>query len=215
MGLKKPKQPRLDPYNAFLNIPYDNQFQNLYLAYISGLSAFGLFPKATLEIPGSKRRLDRIFGLIQTCGYSFHDLSRVQLDRKAPATPRFNMPFELGLAVAWAMVQNNDQIWFVFESVKRRVQKSLSDLDGTDIYIPDGTVGGIFRELNNALVRSEHRPTQRQMQSIYRKLKQSCLKVMHDKGAKSVFEASVFKELVVVAGTLAKLYIPRLSRTLV
>ena len=62
MGLKKPKQPRLDPYNAFLNIPYDNQFQNLYLAYISGLSAFGLFPKATLEIPGSKRRLDRIFG---------------------------------------------------------------------------------------------------------------------------------------------------------
>ena len=125
------------------------------------------------------------------------------------------MPFELGLAVAWAMVQNNDQIWFVFESVKRRVQKSLSDLNGTDIYIHDGTVRGIFRELNNALVRSEYRPTQRQMQSIYRKLKQSCLKVMHDKGAKSVFEASVFKELVVVAGTLAKLYIPRLSRTLV
>jgi len=33
--------------------------------------------------------------------YSFHDLSRVELDKKLPPTPRFNMPFELGLVVAW------------------------------------------------------------------------------------------------------------------
>ena len=58
MGLEKPKQPAFDPYSAFLNIPYDTQFENLYLAFIAGITAFGLIPKA------------RIFGLIKSCGCS-------------------------------------------------------------------------------------------------------------------------------------------------
>lgn len=87
--------------HAFLNIPYDEEFRDLYLAYIAGTVAFGLLPRATLEIPGGARRLERIFDLITSCGYSFHDLSRVELDRKYPQTPRFNMPFELGMVVAW------------------------------------------------------------------------------------------------------------------
>ena len=39
-----------NPRHAFLNIPYDEAFQNLYLAYIAGITAFGLVPKATLEV---------------------------------------------------------------------------------------------------------------------------------------------------------------------
>jgi hypothetical protein len=84
---------------VFLNIPYDPNFESLCLAYICGLACFGLVPRATLEIPGN-RRLDRIITLIQECSFSIHDLSRVQLDPYKPRTPRFNMPFELGLAVA-------------------------------------------------------------------------------------------------------------------
>ena len=86
--------------SVFLNLPYDSNFESLFLAYIAGVNAFGMTPRATLEISGSKRRLDRIVELIAACPYSIHDLSRVQRDRRAPATPRFNMPFELGLAVA-------------------------------------------------------------------------------------------------------------------
>src|SRR5271157_2636986 len=86
--------------NVFLNIPYDPGFESLYLAFIAGLCGFGLIPRAVLQIPGSKRRLDRILSLIRRCKISFHDLSRVELDRNRPPTPRFNMPFELGLAVA-------------------------------------------------------------------------------------------------------------------
>jgi hypothetical protein len=55
-----------------------------------------------VEIPGGARRLDRILRLIRSCRYSFHDLSRVELDRNPPPTPRFNMPFELGLAIGLA-----------------------------------------------------------------------------------------------------------------
>ena len=86
--------------DAFLNVPYDKKYEKLFLAFIAGLCRFGLVPRATIEIPGSQRRLDRIIDLIDECRYSFHDLSRVTLDRNPPPTPRFNMPFELGLAVA-------------------------------------------------------------------------------------------------------------------
>lgn len=69
-----------------------------------------------LQIPGSYRRLDRLTKLISDCQYSFHDLSRVELDSKRPATPRFNMPFELGLAVAWAEHVSPEHRWYVFEA---------------------------------------------------------------------------------------------------
>jgi hypothetical protein len=105
---------------AFLNIPYDVDFQSLYLAHIAGITAFGLRPRATLEIPGGARRLDRIFDLIKSCRYSFHDLSRVELDVRRPATPRFNMPFELGLAVAWDKLNAGQHVWFVLEAKSRR-----------------------------------------------------------------------------------------------
>src|SRR5260370_33177509 len=82
--------------SVFLNLPYDRSFQNLFLAFIAGTSALGLIPRATLEIPGSTRRLDRILPLIRPCQYAIQDLSRVQPDRDPPATPRFPMPFWLG-----------------------------------------------------------------------------------------------------------------------
>jgi hypothetical protein len=81
--------------SVFLNLPYDARFRSLFLAYVAGNSAFGLIPRATLEIPGGARRLDRILALMESRRYSIHDMSRVQLDRRPPPTPRFNMPFEL------------------------------------------------------------------------------------------------------------------------
>jgi hypothetical protein len=47
---------RKPPDKVFLNIPYDRNFENLFLAYIAGISAFGLVPRATLEIANSSRR---------------------------------------------------------------------------------------------------------------------------------------------------------------
>jgi hypothetical protein len=136
---------------VFLNLPYDTAFENLLLAYIAGISALGFTPRATLEIPFGQRRLERILTLISQCKYSIHDLSRVQLDRRTPRTPRFNMPFELGLTVALERSQYPDHSWIVCETVLRRINKSLSDLDGTDCYVHDGTIKGVFRELGTLL----------------------------------------------------------------
>jgi hypothetical protein len=83
------------------------------------------------------------------------------------------------------------------------VGKSLSDLSGTDVYVHDGTSAGVFRELCNALILADHQPTVSQMSAIYRGLRRRLPSVMKSAGAKSVFEARVFADLIVVAQGLA------------
>lgn len=197
---------------AFLNVPYDRRYENLYLAFIAGLCGFGLIPRATIEIPGSERRLERIFRLIRSCPYSFHDLSRVQLDRNPPPTPRFNMPFELGLAVAWSRVRDRGHEWFVFEAVNHRMSKSLSDMGGTDPYIHGGTPRGVLRCLTNALTRTRHRPTLPQLEGIYRHLKQAAAVIKRALGTDTLFEARPFHDLVIAARASAARHIPSLRR---
>lgn len=188
--------PLVKPNAVFVNIPYDERFRRLYLAYIVGLTHLGLEPRATLGISGTERRLDRILALIQSCRYSIHDLSRVQLDRTPPCTPRFNMPFELGLTVTWAKLNPAQHSWFVFEARPRRVQKSLSDLDGSDPNIHDGTVEGVMREICNAFVRSRAaRPAVPEMMRTYRGLSSKLNEIIAAAGARSVFEARIFDDL--------------------
>jgi hypothetical protein len=198
---------------AFLNVPFDAQFEPLFLAFIAGLSGFGLLPQSVLQIPGSHRRLDRLTNLISTCEYSFHDLSRVELDRKRPQVPRFNMPFELGLAVGWEKHGGQPHQWYAFESKPHRALKSLSDLNGTEFYIHDNRPIGIFRCLTNALARSEHRPTVRELQDIYHELTRRARTIKRDLATKSLFDTRPFRELVVGAGESARRRIPSLRQT--
>jgi hypothetical protein len=199
---------RAKDISVFLNVPYDAAFENLLLAYIAAISAYGFSPRATLEIPFGQRRLDRILTLIRQSQYSIHDLSRVQLDRKPPRTPRFNMPFELGLTIALERTAHPDHSWIVCETVLRRVNKSLSDLDGTDAYIHGGTIKGVFREMGNAFVGSSRQPTVTEMSQIYRVLRAQFPSVLKRAGAKDAFNARVFKELCVLASTAANELIP-------
>jgi hypothetical protein len=189
---------------VFLNIPYDKKFDRLFKAYICGTSAFGLIPRATVEIPGGARRLDRILELIQSCKYAIHDLSRVELDRTPPLTPRFNMPFELGLSVAHEKTSKKDKHeWFVCESKNFRLAKSLSDLNGTDPYIHNGTVNGLFAQLRNMFVRNERQPSIQQMWTIYRETSRGIPTVLHQAGSSSLYSARIFKDLCVLAGASA------------
>jgi hypothetical protein len=202
---------RAEQESAFLNIPYDHRYESLYLAFIAGLCAFGLRPRATIEIPGAQRRLERILELIRGCRYSFHDLSSVQLDRNSPPTPRFNMPFELGLAVDWSLGAGSGHEWFVFESTPHRLSKSLSDLNGTDPYIHEGTVTGVLRGLMNALTRTTHRPELADLDLIYRDLLKAARKIRLERGG-SLFEARAFQDLAVLAQQSAQGQISSLRR---
>ena len=183
----------------FRNIPYDSKYEDLFLAFLAGLSGFALIPHATLEIPGSRRRLDRIVHLLRRCRYSFHDLSRVELDPTPPATPRFNMPFELGLVVALAKTQPGRHEWLVFETRSHRIWKSLSDLAGTDEYVHGGTPVGLLRALTNALVRRRRQPTLAELEEVYRDVSSYASEIKRRLRTTSVFEARAFRELVAAA----------------
>lgn len=199
---------RKKPAEVFLNVPYDHDFEKLFLAYIAGITAFGLVPRATLEIPSSSRRLDKIIALIETCRYSVHDLSRVKCNPHAPRTPRFNMPFELGLAVAYQRkVGGEKHSWFVCEAMQFRLAKSLSDLNGTDPYIHDGKIVGVFRELCNIFARSDRQPTTQQMGQVYREISQNLAEIMRRSGATSPYTTRVFKDLIFVASDYANMFV--------
>jgi hypothetical protein len=155
-----------------IKIDYDPRFRSLYLAYIAGLVHLGREPRVTLGIPGGTRRLDKILTLIRGCRYSIHDLSYVSLDRNAPfPTPRFNMPFELGLAVTWQKLNPSMHSWFAFEARDYRLQKSLSDLNGTDPQIHRGRASRVLRELSNIFRRTKDQPTAPEMNSTFRALR--------------------------------------------
>lgn len=202
--------PKTDPTFAFLNIPFDQQFETLYLAFIAGLSGFGLIPQAVLQIPGSQRRLDRLIPLLGSCRYSFHDLSRVEVDAHRPRTPRFNMPFELGLAVAQAEYVHKEHRWYIFEAKRFRVLKSLSDLNGTEPYIHDGRPIGVLRELTSALARSRHKPTVLELTAVYRDVKLTAETLKRDLATQTLFDARPFQDLVLAASISARRHIASL-----
>lgn len=189
------QKPRVEKDAVFLNIPYDAKFERLYLAYIVGLISLDLVPKVTLGIPSGQRRLTRILRLVAGCRYSVHDLSRVELDRNKPCTPRFNMPFELGVCVTWAELNPSQHMWFVLETQERRALKSLSDLNGTDVHIHDGRIEGVMRELCNAFTARGRRPTVPEMMEMYRTLRQRVPEILALTRAHSVYEARIFREL--------------------
>ncbi len=199
--------PPPDPNSVFLNVPYDGEFRSLYIAYIVGLYQLDLVPHLASEIPGGERRLNRILQLIKRCRYSIHDLSRVELDTVSSAAPRFNMPLELGMTITWANLHPSRHTWFVWESEPYRLQRSASDLNGTDPYIHDGTPEGVLRELCNAF-RSDRTPSVPKMLEVYRFVDSGLNAILDRNGTRNPYDRSVFMELCWLSSNLAALLRP-------
>ncbi len=207
---RRPLQKRPWSESVFLNFPFDTKYEPLFLALVAGTCGFGLVPTSTLEIPSSDRRLNRILSLIRASRYSLHDLSRVEVDPSPPPTPRFNMPFELGLAVVHADVAGGKHEWVVLEAEEHRLNKSLGDLNGTDPRIHGGTPEGMLRCLANALVTEPHQPTLTELRAIHADLRKVAVKIRADFG--TLFEARPFHELVAYAMRSASKHVPSLVK---
>ena len=180
--------------SVFLNIPYDAQFEELYLAYIVGLTQLGLKINATLALP-NQDRLKRIVGLIEKSDVSIHDLSRIE---SSSGIPRFNTPLELGLALFRSHITRGRHRVFVFEKKAYRVQRSTSDVNGIDPQIHKGRPKGVMAGLRNIFSQSDG-TTVPEMLSSYRAVKRKLPELRRNAGGRSLFEAAVFKELTVAA----------------
>jgi hypothetical protein len=152
---------------VFLNIPFDAKYRQCYLALIAGLAAHGLLPRSVLEVPASNDRLRRILRLMRQCRYSIHDLSRVE---RSGGVPRFNMPFEAGLATALWLLEGRHQR-FLLEAKRFRLERSLSDLNGTDPYIHGGTPEGVLRATSGLFARPGLKLTIADLRRVYERLR--------------------------------------------
>ena len=87
--------------------------------------------------------------------------------------------------------------------MKSRIAKSLSDLDGTEVCIHDGTIKGVFSELCNALSSEKRNPTSTQMSRVYDHLRAGTKAVLKRTDDKTLFKARPFRDLCVMASNLA------------
>jgi hypothetical protein len=181
--------------SVFLNIPYDGPFENLYLAYIVGLTQLGLRINATLAVP-NQGRLETIIDLIEQSNFSIHDLSRIELSK---GIPRFNMPVELGLALYRSKVTHGLHRVYIFESKRYRAQRSTSDVNGIDPQIHGGTPKGIMSGLRNIFRQPGDVTTVPEMLASYRAVKRKLPELRRNAGGQSLFEASLFKDITVAA----------------
>jgi hypothetical protein len=199
-----------EPPIAFINVPYSRRYERVYLAFIAGAAAYGLVPSAAVRDPSSRFQLDRIYELISSAQYSFHDLSWMSLDRKSPRTPRLNMAFELGLAVSVSRAEGAQHEWFVFDTVPYRLDKALSDLGGIRPRIHDRSPGSVLRALMNAFSRRANQPTFTNLMDIYREVERSGQEIKRNYSL-DLFDTKPFADLVYAANKAAQQYIPSLT----
>jgi hypothetical protein len=201
------RRKRID--SVFLNIPYDKEFEDLYVAYIVGLTQLGLRVNATLAVP-NQGRLEAIIGLIGKSNFSIHDLSREKLSK---GIPRFNMPLELGLALYRSHATKGRHRVYVFESKPYRAQKSTSDINGIDPQIHHGTAKGVMAGLRNILRQPGDVTTVPEMLSSYRAVRRKLPALRLNAGGKSLFEASVLHDLMLAASVESQKLIERRVRS--
>ena len=118
---------------VFLNCPFDAKYKALFDAAVFAIHDLGFRARHAL-IDDGNARLARIAVEIAKSCYSIHDLSRVELGGKLKM-PRFNMPFEAGIAYAMHQFPRSaarPHHLLLLDSIPYRYQASLSDAGGLD-----------------------------------------------------------------------------------
>lgn len=128
--------------SVFINGPYDSGFQPQFDAIVLAILSCGFLPRCALEHDvHSMARMERIIGALRGSKYSIHDLSRCTGEGDANLG-RFNMPFELGIAVAAKWLRRSPSQpheWRVMVPKAYPYPRYLSDLQGYDLANYDGT----------------------------------------------------------------------------
>jgi hypothetical protein len=199
-----------EPPLAFINVPYSKRYERVYLAFIAGSAGYGLVPTAAVRDPSSRFQLDRIYELLSSAQYSFHDLSWMSLDSKSPRTPRLNMAFELGLAVAISRAAGATHEWFVFDTVPYRLDKALSDLGGIRPRIHDRSPESVLRALMNAFCRRANQPTLQNLLDIYGEVEIVAQGIKRNYSL-DLFDTKPFIDLFYAANKAARRHIPSLG----
>jgi TIR domain len=115
-------------WNVFLNFPFTQTSNPLFLAVVFTVHALGFRPRSVLEIAKSgSSRFPKIFTLISECKFGIHDLS---------LTSKLNVAYKLGAfmgAQRFESSRNRPRFCLILDSHPYRYQKYLSDIAGGDV----------------------------------------------------------------------------------
>jgi hypothetical protein len=140
--------------NVFVNVPFDDAYEPLFEALVFTIFACGYRVRCALEESDSGDiRLDKLVELIRESPRSIHDLSRIETGENE--LPRFNMPFELGLALGAKRFgrRPRDRIK-IMVAEPYRLPAYLSDLGGNDPDAHKNEPEKVIRIVRNWLQRS-------------------------------------------------------------
>lgn len=181
-----------DPKSVFLNVPYDAGYQNLFVTLVTALICLGQKPRCVLEIrDGGQGRLARLFSLLRSCRVSIHDLSRVG------RPPRFNMPFELGLACSLG-VQSSEYEVVVMEAKPYRLDKHLSDYKGRDPLIHNNRCDDLVACLLD-LYSVPGEPSPRELRESAKLIRRAARESVEKYRRDTIFYPALFRTLVASA----------------
>jgi hypothetical protein len=132
--------------SVFINCPFDSSFRPAFDAIVVATVCCGFGPRCAVE-SGSVAvpRMERIIEAMRASKYSIHDLSRCQGEGDANLA-RFNMPLELGMAMAERANRRRAKDrhdWFLLVPRDHPYRRFISDLAGYDPAEYDGTAAGI------------------------------------------------------------------------
>ena len=143
--------------SVFINCPFDGAYEPMFRGIIFAVHHMDLKPRSALEISDAGQlRLDKIFGLIENCKYSIHDISRTELDSNY-GLPRFNMPFELGLDLGcrrYGKRRHAEKTTLILDVDRYRYHRFISDIAGLDIEPHHGNVASAITVIRNWLKHS-------------------------------------------------------------
>jgi hypothetical protein len=135
----------LDPARCvFINCPFDSEYAPLFDAIVFSTVCCGFIPRCALESGTvSEPRVARIARALGGSKYSVHDLSRCT-GEGAGNLARFNMPLELGMAMARRFIEPaGDHDWLVLVPRGHAYARFVSDLAAYDPGSHDGSVAGV------------------------------------------------------------------------
>lgn len=123
-------------YGVFINCPFDAAYRPLFEAIVFAVHDCGYIARCSLEVSdASQVRIEKIAGIIASCKFGIHDISRTELDT-ATQLPRFNMPLELGMflgAKRFGSRKHQSKTCLILDVERYRYQKFVSDIAGQDI----------------------------------------------------------------------------------
>ena len=118
---------------VFVNCPFDKEYLRLLHAMLFAIHDCGFIARIAVEDTGSNEmRIDKVVRIIRQSRYSIHDISRVELS--SAGLPRFNMPFECGLAMGAIRFgePSPTRDFLLMAAVPYQDKLTLSDLAGQD-----------------------------------------------------------------------------------